>query len=1206
MECVLLSKLKKYILYILTIYAVVGFIILPLVLKPQIIKIVEEQTNAKLSCENISFNPFIFNLSLNGVVLSDLKNNKLVSFRKFFIDFELYSLFGGAIHLKSIALDEPKLFVELSKNKELNLLDIVKSAPDANTTATQETTKTEIPHIIIDKVKLSDGYLSYKDFSRKHEFDFSFGRIGFVLKDIDTNDFKKKGAKLRFHTNLGDGGFFDLKGDIKSLEPFAMAGDITFEASKLYTEWKYLQENLNLEVADGKISFQTHYAFNLSDLNAAKIDKLYLSFDKLRIKPKSKPKDVLHLEHAYVQNAMILPLAQKVNVEKVGLDTLDVKVKRAKNGDIDWLAYIKTNFENAQTSDTKTEVKVDQNTTTPWDVRVDELALENIAVEFDDNGVSPKVLTQLNDLDIYLNNITLAGKEAIPYRLNLKVNKTLECFSQGEIIHANVDIRTKTDCSGFNLVHYRPYIDQAAKQNLKIYDLKLLSAIVGFHTEVNIEEKDKEIVFVVEDTNLSIDKFSIAKRSTREKLSGFKALDISGVNYSTLTNQAKIDTVALNNLYLNGARYKNAKINLDGLVEPKKTKTAKKKVQKKDAKKLGLKLKHFALNNARVSFKDKALPKSVTSRLDRIYLNAYGIDIAKNSWLKYRFSMRVNKKGYVKSRGSLRHTPLKQQGSLELKQISLTELTPYIQEKAYVSIDDGTISLKTKTSYSASKTKPDLRVNGSFNLNNLYVTDSRDESPLIAFSDVDLKAFTFELFPNRLYVDTMDIGSFYVDVLIDKKKQLNFAKLVKVEDTNATQEIATKEVAKVEDTNTTQEPSFPVKIAKINISKGNAKFADLSIPIQFRTNIHNLNGEIYSVGNVAGETTFVDLKGDVDEYGSTKLKGSINSANPKEFTDLSFNFKNLELNAMSGYSASFAGYEIDSGKLYLDLGYKINNSQLQGANSVIIKQIKLGKESEDENVTKLPLGFVIALLEDSEGIIDIDMPVEGNLDEPDFKYGALVWKTIGNLIAKAVSSPFKFLGSMMGMDGDALEYAEFEAGSTEILPTEKEKLDNIAKMMLKRPKIDLAIAPTYDAVVDKEALQLNKLIALVMEKSGVKNTKDHKNAMTIDMLEDIYDELKGDEDLLDNTKEKLEKEYADKEDEFDRAYLVALIDMTKNLQVVSEADLIALANAREKVLIEYLVQEKNIEPQRVLHMELQKVDGSENKLVQMKLQVEVK
>jgi hypothetical protein len=257
-------------------------------------------------------------------------------------------------------------------------------------------------------------------------------------------------------------------------------------------------------------------------------------------------------------------------------------------------------------------------------------------------------------------------------------------------------------------------------------------------------------------------------------------------------------------------------------------------------------------------------------------------------------------------------------------------------------------------------------------------------------------------------------------------------------------------------------------------------------------------------------------------------------------------------------------------------------------------------------VTKLPLGFVIALLEDSDGVIDIDMPVEGNLDEPDFKYGALIWKTVGNLIAKAVSSPFKFLGSMMGMDGDALEYAEFEAGDTAILPTEKEKLDNIAKMMIKRPKIDLSIAPTYDVLVDKEALQLNKLIALVMQKSGIKNKKDHKNAMTIDMLEDIYDELKGDEKLLDTTKVNLEKKYENKEKEFNRAYLLTLIEMDRNLQKVSDDELVNLANTREQIVVNYLVKEKSLNPKRVLHGELQKLDGSLNKLVQMKLEVKVK
>jgi len=281
-------------------------------------------------------------------------------------------------------------------------------------------------------------------------------------------------------------------------------------------------------------------------------------------------------------------------------------------------------------------------------------------------------------------------------------------------------------------------------------------------------------------------------------------------------------------------------------------------------------------------------------------------------------------------------------------------------------------------------------------------------------------------------VDEVNVEAFFVNAMIDENKTMNFAKLMKKSDGNEsnTSNIEVKE----EDLNN----SFPVRIVKINYALGSAKFTDYSIPLKFKTHIHDLNGVVYSVSNTPGDTTYVDISGEVDAYGSTRLKGSIDSFNPKAYTDMDFNFKNLELNSFTGYSASFAGHEIDSGKLYLDLGYDILDSELQSKNEVVIKQIKLGKEVEDENVTKLPLGFVIGLLEDNDGIIDINMPVEGNLDEPDFKYGKLVLQTIGNIITKAVTSPFKFLGSVMGIDGEALEYISFVPASTLISPPERE------------------------------------------------------------------------------------------------------------------------------------------------------------------------
>jgi len=387
-----------------------------------------------------------------------------------------------------------------------------------------------------------------------------------------------------------------------------------------------------------------------------------------------------------------------------------------------------------------------------------------------------------------------------------------------------------------------------------------------------------------------------------------------------------------------------------------------------------------------------------------------------------------------------------------------------------------------------------------------------------------------------------------------------------------------------------------MKIMKINITNGSAKFADLSLPIKFRTNIHTLNGAVYAVSNEPQETSYVDITGEVDEYGSTKLKGSINSSNPKEYTDLSFNFRNLDLSSYSGYSASFAGYKIDSGKLYLDLGYNILNSELLGKNSVMIKSIKLGESIKEDT---LPISFVIALLEDSDGIIDIDMPVEGNVDEPDFKYGALVMKTLGNLIVKAVSSPFRFLGSMMGMDGEALESLDFEPGLATILPPEKEKLDSIAKMMIKRPKISLSIGGQYDTKSDRLALQKQKLASLVVKNS--KNSKN-KNSMSVNLLEEIYYKVK-DDDKLKLIKKSLEKKY--KDETLDRAYLIALTKECVAIQTIDKKELQNLATLRVNLLKEYLVSEKNISANKIKFIDVSAIEEIDSKWVKSKLEVQV-
>ncbi|QOY54602.1 DUF748 domain-containing protein [Candidatus Sulfurimonas marisnigri] len=959
--------LKKIILSILVVYSLLGFLVLPYFLKPKIVRLIGQETNSKLSIESVYLNPFLFKIALNGVELKSLDDKHLLSFELLEIDLEPHSLFKLALHVKHIVLENPKVSFAYYKDKTFNLSKIIKPA------STQETKneKIQLPRIIVDRVSIEGGSLDYEDYTIAKKFELSLYDIGLNIENIDTDESESSRALVRFHSTLGDGGSVNIKTKITALKPLKLEGNVNFEASKLYTQWRYIQDKTGIEVADGKLSFSGKYFVNIDDLNSTSINDFSMNLQNLRVKPKDKPEDVLNLKSLHVEGATIKPMAQKVHVEKIVFDSLHVKVKRDENGTIDWAEL----FKNKEAKSEKDKIDRPIAEAVPWSVRLDSVSL---------------------------------------------------------------------------------------------------------------------------------------------------------------------------------------------------TKSA-------------------------VNFIDKSLENRTSINLNSININVFNINSKENSQLQYDASLRVNSAGSISSKGSVTHTPLTQNGNFSIKKLSLKEFTPYLQESVFAKIDDGYLSLQSNVSYSPQSKDGELLVDGGLKIETFKLSDSRSGDTLVTFDKTQLKSFTLNLFPNKLYIDEVNLDSFYVDAKIDERKVLNFAKLSKPK--------KDEKFTNVRDTNSSTaevENKFPIKIMKLNVSNGKANFSDFSLPIKFQTSIHDLNGYIYGISNSKGEISYIDIDGEVDKYGSTKLKGSLEPSNTRSFTDIDFNFRNLSLDSFSGYSAQFAGYKIEKGKLFLDLGYKISDSQLLGKNRVIIKSIELGDAIEDENITKLPLSFAIALLEDSDGTIDIDMPVDGNMDAPDFKYGALVLKTLGNLIIKAVASPFNFLGAAMGLNGDDLKYVEFEVANFVILPPEKEKLDNIAKILIKKPKLLLGIYGSYSKEKDKKEIQAKKLRDEVAKRG---DKKDTNTIVTLKILEDIYIESAGKEVFI-GFKSELKKSYQ-KEDIFDVEYQKALAARCIELQIVSLIELKDLAKKRALSIKEYLVQSKSIDPLRVLIKEVKEAQERDEKWIQAPLKIEV-
>ena len=282
---------------------------------------------------------------------------------------------------------------------------------------------------------------------------------------------------------------------------------------------------------------------------------------------------------------------------------------------------------------------------------------------------------------------------------------------------------------------------------------------------------------------------------------------------------------------------------------------------------------------------------------------------------------------------------------------------------------------------------------------------------------------------------------------------------------------------------------FPVRIGRVRLQDAKLAFTDLSLRPQFGAKIYELNGVVNGLSSSRDSRSRVELDGRVDEFGLARVRGELNPFAPANNTDLNVVFKNIDMVSVSPYTMKFAGYKIAEGKISLDLQYKLRNSQLEGANQIVIDKLRLGERVDSPDAFKLPLDLAIAILKDSDGRIDLGLPVSGNIDDPQFSYGALIAKAVGSLLASIVTAPFRALGRLLGGGGagsEKLEAIDFDPGSDRLLPPEREKLKQVAQILARREQLKLSVPAQYSEAADGPALRVRAVRSEIARRAGIK------------------------------------------------------------------------------------------------------------------------
>lgn len=278
--------------------------------------------------------------------------------------------------------------------------------------------------------------------------------------------------------------------------------------------------------------------------------------------------------------------------------------------------------------------------------------------------------------------------------------------------------------------------------------------------------------------------------------------------------------------------------------------------------------------------------------------------------------------------------------------------------------------------------------------------------------------------------------------------------------------------------------NFELDIKALKLRNGDVHFADLGVVPQLQTDIRKLNGSLLGVSNVPGRYAAIALDGLIADRGSFRAKGQAAFDDPRRNHDVLFEFKNVPLKTANAYFMKYAGYSIQDGRLDLMLNYKAKDAELVGQNRFVIKDIELGEEVPNFQGRRLPLRLAIALLEDSDNVIDISLGIKGNVDSPEFSATGLVWQAIRTVLTNIVTAPFRALASLLGLQSDAPIHAVL--GESSYLPVDQEKLDKLAGVLVKRPNATIEFVGVYDPSADKAALARARADRAILNAAGFK------------------------------------------------------------------------------------------------------------------------
>ncbi len=692
-------------------------------------------------------------------------------------------------------------------------------------------------------------------------------------------------------------------------------------------------------------------------------------------------------------------------------------------------------------------------------LRIDQLQLVRGHLAFRDRRPSEPIELVYDSLDLELHNLATRTDGSADARLTATGASGGRIDWQGDLNVQPLASRGQLQVSKLPLKDFWPYVRDAAP-------LVLREGSIDLSTRYHLDLSDG-LALTLDSAQAAVAPLALDSPDGR-KLVRLERLELSETTLDLARRQVSIGKLRSRHLETWAAREADGELdwqklfaagpspsNADEQIADSETQTAGEPWQ--------VLLQDAQLRDYRVHLADRVPDDEVQLELGPLNLDISDFDSLATRPFSLKLDTGVGRQGAFQAQGQLQLNPISGQLAVTTRDIDLRIAQAYLSPLVSLELRSGMLSSELQVDLQGTEPLA-FSVRGSVDATQLHTLDTINNRDFVKWQRLQLSGLDYQ-HPRSLDIERIDLRQPYARFVVNPDLSTNLNDLLVKRDEPAAQDASKQQAA---------EP-LAIRIGGINIADGSANFADFSLRPPFVTAIQSLNGDIGVLSNREQKAASVNIAGKVDQYAPVSIKGSLTPFDPLQSLDIATSFRQVELTTLTPYSGKFAGYRIRKGRLNLDLHYRIEQGRLNAENKVVLEQLQLGEKVDSPDAVDLPVRLAVALLKDSKGTISIELPVQGNLNDPEFSVMPIVWQTLRNLVVRAAQAPFKFIAGLAG-GGDAdLSHVAFAGASSELDGNARETLDTLAAALVERPALRLEVEGMANAAIDGPMLAEQRL-----------------------------------------------------------------------------------------------------------------------------------